>query len=141
VQRRRQRVGAKGMLTFLQWQNTRRVDHVTVNLGFKSFHPRVRSRDTHQRPDLKTFDQLVRAYDTPGIKEFAQVTILGEIVGQAARFLTDNRMRAESASPFPNDDQERTARPLCLKNRYACMLRYLRAVLNKINRFETRFPR
>lgn len=82
------------MLTFLQWQSTRRVDHGAVNLGFKSFHPRVRSRDPHQRPDLKTFDQLVRDYNAPGIKEFAQVTILGEIVGQAAKFLTDNKYEA-----------------------------------------------
>jgi hypothetical protein len=77
------------MLTLLQWQNTRRVDH--ANLG--KFHPRFRAFDPNRRPNLKTFDDLVQRYET-STKDFDRVNILGDILGAAATFLADNKYEA-----------------------------------------------
>jgi hypothetical protein len=80
------------MLTFAQWQHTRRVD--LVNIPIVNFHPRFRSRNPNQRPDLKIFDPLVQGYSAAAT-ELDRVIILGDILDLAAAFLANNQGGAQ----------------------------------------------
>lgn len=75
------------MLTFPQWQDTRRVDNVTIPI--LNFHPRYRARNPNARPDLKIFDPLVQGY-AAAPTELDRVIILGDILDLAAAFLANN---------------------------------------------------
>jgi len=75
------------MLTFAQWQDTRRVDNVTIPI--LNFHPRYRARNPNTRPDLKIFDPLVQGY-AAAPTELDRVIILGDILDLAAAFLANN---------------------------------------------------
>ena len=80
------------MLTFAQWQDTRRVDH--VNIPIVNFHPRFRVRDPNLQPDLKIFDPLVQGYATAKL-ELDQVIILGDILDLTAAFLANYKSGAD----------------------------------------------
>jgi hypothetical protein len=72
------------MWTLAQWQRVRRVDHLTIHLLVKTFHPRF--RDPAGRPNLKVFDPMVSAFWL-ATNDFDKVSVLGEIVARAAEFI------------------------------------------------------
>lgn len=73
------------MLTFAQWQNVRRVDHITIPV--LNLHPRF--RNPNNRPDLKMFDPLVQSY-AAAMTELDRVIILGDILDMTTAFIGNN---------------------------------------------------
>jgi hypothetical protein len=74
------------MMTLAQWQNTRRVDHVHLPLGF---NPRFRGQGGPGPTNLKGLDPFVQAYwNVQGQDDWAKVGALAAIVEQAQAYIT-----------------------------------------------------
>ena len=71
------------MLTSVQWESARQVDHLSLpsfsfRRGFYMAHPRY--RDPNNRPDLKFLDAWVTQFNTAN-NDFDRITALGSIIG------------------------------------------------------------
>jgi hypothetical protein len=74
------------MMTLAEWQNTRRVDHVHLPLGF---NPRFRGQGGAGPQNLKGLDPFVQAYAlVQGQDDWAKVGGLGQIVEQVQAYIT-----------------------------------------------------